>query len=160
MKAIPVYIALLTSVVLASPTFAQEDSETDAGSAQVESSDSAHERFKNEPVDLAKFAKTDELKAADTNGDGTLSHDELEAMAMKRIASRAADRMQRRLDINGDGKVTLEEIEKQRGKEFAALDRNEDGKLDRKELRAGKRFHRHGGHHGGHHMKKRMHQAQ
>ncbi|MNE92623.1 EF hand [compost metagenome] len=93
----------------------------------------------------------DELKAADTNGDGVLSRDEIEALALKRMVSRAADRMERRLDVKGDGKITLEAIEKQRQKEFAALDRNEDGKLDRHELRAGKKFHHgpKGPHHGG-----------
>lgn len=158
MKAIPVYIALATSIILTSPTFAQENDEADTGNTPVESSDSSQDNVRKAPIDLAKFSRMDELKAADTNGDGTLSREELEALAMKRIASRAADRMERRLDINGDGKVTLDEVEKQRGKEFAALDRNEDGKLDRKELRAGKRFH-HGGHHDKHHMK-RMHQLQ
>ncbi len=72
------------------------------------------------------------------------SRDEIEALALKRMVSRAADRMERRLDVKGDGKITLEAIEKQRQKEFAALDRNEDGKLDRHELRAGKKFHHHG----------------
>jgi len=56
-----------------------------------------------------------------------------------------ADRMERRLDVNGDGKVTIDEIEKQKQKEFAALDRNNDGKLEGKELRAA-----HKGSHGAH----------
>lgn len=159
MKAIPVYIALATSIVLASPAFSQENDEADAGKTSVESSESSQKSFGKEPIDLTKFSRMDELKAADTNGDGTLSREELEALAMKRIAARAADRMERRLDVNGDDKVTLEEVEKQRGKEFAALDRNEDGKLDRKELRAGKRFH-HGRHHGGDRPMKHMHQPQ
>ncbi|RCS22639.1 calcium-binding protein [Phyllobacterium salinisoli] len=158
MKTLPVYIALATSIVLAYPSFAQDENGTNSNSHPVDISDSSHKNLEKEPIDLVQFSKTAELKAADTNGDGTLSHEELEALAMKRMASRAADRLQRRLDVNGDGKVTLEEVEKQRGKEFAALDRNDDGKLDRKELRAGKRF-RHDGHHGKHAMKS-MHRSQ
>ncbi|GFP62721.1 hypothetical protein BCBD1442_20790 [Brucella ceti] len=56
--------------------------------------------------------------------------------------------------MNGDGKVTLDEIQNQRKKEFAALDRNDDGKLDRHEMRAAKMSHRgRKGHHemGKHH---------
>jgi Ca2+-binding EF-hand superfamily protein len=109
---------------------------------------------KRGPVDLEKFSRMDDLRAADTDGDGVLSRAEIEALALKRIVSRAADRMERRLDINGDGKVTLAEVENQRKKEFAALDRNEDGKIDRSEMRAAKMHHQaRGSHHKGpHHM--------
>ncbi|WP_420963519.1 EF-hand domain-containing protein [Brucella sp. IR073] len=147
MKSLPAYIILATSIVFVSPALAQDNNETDAADAKIELSDYARKPMDKEPIDLAKFSRMDDLKASDTNGDGALSREELEALATKRIAAGATDRMQRRLDMNGDGKVTLEEIEKQRAKEFAALDRNDDGKLDRKELRAAKRFHK-GEHHG------------
>jgi Ca2+-binding EF-hand superfamily protein len=94
-----------------------------------------------QPVDLEKFSRLDALKSADKDNDGTLSREELEAYALDRLVQRMANRMERRLDVNGDGVVTVDEIEKQRGKEFAALDRNDDGVLDRSELRAGKQFH-------------------
>ena len=102
--------------------------------------------FKRGPIDLQTFSKIDRLKAADTDGDGTLSQKEIEDMVMKRMVERRAKRMERRLDVNGDGKVTIAEIEKQRQKEFAALDRNDDGKLERSELRMARGF----GHHGKH----------
>lgn len=145
MKSLSVTIVLATSIIFVSPALAQDNNAAEAGDAKIELSDHAKKHTDNEPVDLAKFSRMNELKAADSNGDGALSHEELEALATKRMASRAADRMQRRLDSNGDGKVTLEEVEKQRTKEFAALDRNDDGKLSPKEMRAAKRAH-HGDH--------------
>ncbi|MFC5385766.1 EF-hand domain-containing protein [Aquamicrobium segne] len=105
-------------------------------------------RFNRAPIDLATFSKLDDLKAADTNGDGTLDREEIEAHALKQMVKRMADRMERRLDINGDGTVTLDEIEKQKAKEFAVLDRNDDGKLDRKEMRAAHKADHKGGKHG------------
>ena len=100
-------------------------------------------------MDREQFLRLEALKEANTDGDGTLSRAEIEAVALERIVKRMADRMERRLDVNRDGSVTLAEIENQRGKEFAALDRNEDGELDRSEMRHGKRHERGGGDHRG-----------
>ncbi|UXN59076.1 EF-hand domain-containing protein [Phyllobacterium zundukense] len=93
-------------------------------------------------VDLSEFTNMDRLKQADTNGDGTLSQDEIQAMVMKRIVERQARRMTNRLDVNGDGVVTIAEVEKQKEKRFALMDRNDDGKLERSELRHGKDTHK------------------
>jgi hypothetical protein len=92
-------------------------------------------------VDLSEFTNMDRLKQADTNGDGTLSQDEIQAMVMKRIVERQARRMTNRLDVNGDGVVTIAEVEKQKEKRFALMDRNDDGRLERSELRHGKKAH-------------------
>ena len=65
-----------------------------------------------------------------------------------------------RLDVDGDGKVTLTEIEQHRAKQFSLMDRNNDGKLEGRELRRGDRdgrkFERHGrqNEHGGKHWKR------
>lgn len=108
-------------------------------------------------VDQQEFATAQNLKDADTNGDGELSKDELVTMIQKRQAERAAERMTRRLDIDGDGKVTIAEIEKNRTERFALMDRNDDGKLEGNELRrkGGDRHgRRDGDRHGDHHRKK------
>ena len=152
MKSKTLYIAVIASALLSTAAFAQEKAKdaTDKSATDTSITQNDGAKDKRGSIDFEKFSRIDELKAADTNGDGVLSRDEIEALALKRIVTRAADRMERRLDINGDGKITLEAIEKQRQKEFAALDRNEDGKLDRKELRAAKKYN-HNGPKGPHH---------
>ncbi len=98
-------------------------------------------------VDLSEFTNMDHLKQADTNGDGTLSQEEIQAMVMKRIVERQTRRMTNRLDVNGDGVVTIAEVEKQKEKRFALMDRNDDGKLEQSEFRHGKNPYK--GHGGG-----------
>lgn len=148
MKRITASIIVLASIASAGYAFAQDAQQPDAAQTTTEAPKDIKHGMRG-PIDVEQFSKMDNLKAADANGDGTLSREEIENYAQKKIIKRAADRMERRLDINGDGKVTLDEIQKQKQKEFAALDRNDDGKLDRKELRAahhGKKHGRHGGH--------------
>ncbi|MGH6763601.1 MAG: EF-hand domain-containing protein [Phyllobacterium sp.] len=109
---------------------------------------------KDGAIELEEFVVTERLKTADTNGDGTLSQDEIEAMALKRIVEREARKMTSRLDIDGDGTVTIAEVEKHKAKRFALMDRNDDGKLDRGEFRHGQKSGQKSGkgHHGsGHH---------
>lgn len=150
-------VVLIASMATTGYAFAQDADQADNAEIAVEAYRDG-QRFNREPIDLAKFSRMDELKAADTNGDGILDRAEIEAHALKQMVKRMADRMERRLDINGDGTVSLEEIEKQKAKEFAALDRNEDGKLDRKEMRAahkGSKYGKRGGGHSFHHQMQR-----
>ncbi|WP_336056712.1 EF-hand domain-containing protein [Nitratireductor sp. CH_MIT9313-5] len=102
----------------------------------------------------------DRLKAADANGDGELSKEELTDFVQKRAAERRAERMAKRLDINGDGTVTIEEIEGHQAKRFALADRNDDGVLDQDELRkvSGKHGMKKGMRHGRHMERGGMHE--
>ena len=106
---------------------------------------------KDGAIQVDEFSSTERLKAADTNGDGTLSSDEIEALVLKRMVERETRRLTNRLDVDGDGKVTLAEVENQKAKRFALMDRNNDGKLDPGELRHGKKD---GKDHHGHGPKK------
>lgn len=150
MKSNKIVYAVIASVVFATPVLAQQASKMTEDKATTESS-SKPARMMREPIDLQKFSRTEELKAADTDGDGYLSRSEIEAHAMHKMVKRNADRMERRLDVNKDGKISLDAIEKHRAEKFAELDKNKDGQLDRKEIRAGMK--RGDKHHGGKHAK-------
>ena len=86
-------------------------------------------------IQLEEMTRVNRHAAADTDGDGILSQEEIEAMVLKRMVERQARQLTRRLDVDGDGVVTLAEIENQDAKRFALMDRNDDGKLERSELR-------------------------
>ncbi|MGX9357211.1 EF-hand domain-containing protein [Roseobacteraceae bacterium S113] len=83
--------------------------------------------------------------AADTNGDGLLSADEMAAQASKRHADRIG-KMMERADANGDGMLSLEELEAQRGaraerrmeRMFDKLDADGDGAISSAEFEARK----------------------
>ena len=149
MKKLAASIIVMASIASVGYAFAQDEQKSDVNQETTDVSKDGRKGNRG-PIDLQKFSDMDKLKTADSNNDGTLSHEEIENFVMKRMIERQADRMERRLDVNGDGKVTLDEVQKQKEKEFAALDRNDDGKLDRKELRAAHYAGPHKGKHGGH----------
>jgi len=78
------------------------------------------------------------MKAADVDGDGTLSYNELLMTAVQRKLLAKEERLWdafRKLDLNGDGKITKDEIKKVLGEEaanelIAAADTNGDGDID------------------------------
>ena len=138
MRKIIIVLAASSIALSAGYSFAQS-SDNGANAAPTETKAERHGgKVKREPVDLETFSRMDALETADTDGDGTLSRAEIEAHALATLVKRTADRMERRLDVNRDGKVTLKEVENQKAKRFALLDTNEDGTLDRRELRSGK----------------------
>jgi len=139
MRKIIIVIAASSIAMSAGYSFAQ--STDDVAEPPLEAPAATNDRkFDREPINLDKFSRMEDLKAADTDGDGVLSRAEIEAHSLAQLVKRTADRMERRFDFNRDGKVTLEEIERHRAKRFALLDANDDGQLDRREMRAGKDF--------------------
>lgn len=146
-------LAIVTSSVLVSPVLAQDISKANTDKTTVKTTGKPDRG----PIDLARFSRMDDLKAADTNGDGILSREEIEAHTLKMLVKRTADRMERRLDVNHDGKISLAAIEKKRTEQFAELDKNKDGKLDRSEMKAGKHHNKNERHGKGDHHGKRSH---
>jgi len=76
-----------------------------------------------------RFAKTD------ADGDGIITEEELVQRIMRRRAERMAKRLIKRMDYDGDGKVTRQEVENRSRKRFLLLDGNDDGKLNKAEMR-------------------------
>ena len=145
-------LAVLTLVAFATPVVAQEAGPRAARNAA--------------PVTEAQFIQnqTRALRAADTNGDGQVTAEELRAHAETRRAERLTQQFAR-LDANGDGQISREEFTaqsnrramnreghrrngaerptvdiaaaEQRARErFATMDANRDGQLTVEERRA------------------------
>ncbi|HKJ94221.1 MAG TPA: EF-hand domain-containing protein [Gammaproteobacteria bacterium] len=70
---------------------------------------------------------------ADTNGDGKIDVGEMQAAMLRARAQRRIDA----LDTNGDGTVSIEEFEAPMRWHLSRLDRNDDGRIDRTEMRPG-----------------------
>ncbi len=89
------------------------------------------------------------IGSADANGDGKITVEEMADHILRQRAERQARRMIERLDVNGDGELDLSEVESRQRKHFALMDRNDDGVLQKEELRRMRRDSRWGGHHHG-----------
>jgi len=87
--------------------------------------------------------------AADSDGDGAISRDEMMARAMARVETRV-DRMMDRMDADDDGKISQAEMQQMRGKHMGRMikrmDTDGDGSLSKDEFGKGHRK----GHHGRH----------
>lgn len=100
----------------------------------------------------ARFAK------ADTDGDGKLSRAEMEAQMIERMKASIEKRLDKRLekaDADKDGAISKAEAEALGDRFFARMDRDDDGEIERREIRR-KRHRRMGGGHG-HHMRHEHH---
>jgi len=107
------------------------------------------------------------LRLADTDNDGALTKEELDAFLASQVASADADgsgdisleefqtiwltvtqrpmvRSFQMLDTDGDAVVTETEIDERFGKMVERMDRNDDGKLDRADRRGGGKKHMRG----------------
>ncbi|WP_368184473.1 EF-hand domain-containing protein [Aestuariibius sp. HNIBRBA575] len=95
------------------------------------------------------------FSAADTDGDGALSAEEMLAAAQSQNQSRIERRIERmvsRMDANEDGVLQMDEMgqSERRGSGFARMDANEDGVISAEEFESAKEG-RHGRHDGGRH---------
>ena len=70
----------------------------------------------------------DHMTAADGDGDGSITLEEMEAFAMERVREHVAERFAR-LDADGDGAITAEEFASRSEDRFADMDRDGDGNL-------------------------------
>ena len=125
------------------------------------------ESFKKADADESGDVTLEEFEAAvnarlssiDTDGDKKISVAEVAAEIERIRAERMARRVISRFDANDDGELTVDEVQNRSAKLFAFVDRNDDGKVEEKELRRGGKYrgmHReHRGmrddHHGMHH---------
>lgn len=92
---------------------------------------------KSGTISLEEFASIGmgKMIAADKDGDGILSTDEVSAAMEAERKRRREEAMMKRLDVNGDGSITVAELQDRMSKQFALLDRNSDGSLSEEEIR-------------------------
>ncbi|MEP2947901.1 MAG: acid-shock protein [Lentilitoribacter sp.] len=92
---------------------------------------------KSGTISLEEFASVGmgKMIAADKDGDGILSTDEVSAAMEAERKRRREEAMMKRLDVNGDGSITVAELQDRMSKQFALLDRNSDGSLSEEEIR-------------------------
>jgi Ca2+-binding EF-hand superfamily protein len=93
-----------------------------------------------------------EFTAADTNGDGALSAEELSARELARFQEKLAERTQAMLDnADNDGNGSLSETELGEGpgmRNFARIDADNDGSITKDEIQAAMQHHKKRGHGG------------
>lgn len=82
--------------------------------------------------------RADRLGEFDSDGDGTLSLQEYEALWLDAMRERMVDRFQKH-DDDGDGQVTVEEFSERTGRMVMRGDRNDDGAISLEDLRRGDR---------------------
>ena len=104
----------------------------------------------------ADAPKFEMFAAADTNADGALSFDEMNAFREAERERRRAERQQRQfenLDADGNGTVSADEFAARGEHMFDRLDANDDGLIsaEEAEARQGRRGRGHGRRHGRRH---------
>lgn len=83
-------------------------------------------------------ARAEQFKKFDSDGDGMLTLDEYQGLWMDAMRERMVDRFQQH-DDDGDGKISAEDFSERYGRMMTWMDRNEDGKIDRDDMRRGYR---------------------
>ena len=101
-------------------------------------------------TDEIEAIKASRFAEADADGDGGLSFEEIETWHDAQRKARMQERKQRmfeKRDANGDGVISIEEFEERGMPRFERIDADEDGEITVDELKAMKGHHgkRHGG---------------
>ena len=104
-------------------------------------------KLTQEELDAFVTAKVD---GGDADGDGTITLEEFRTIYLDLMSRQIVDRFQA-LDEDGDGRITSEEVNEKFGGAVARMDRNGDGALSRED-RMG-RIHGRKGEHGGRHWR-------
>jgi hypothetical protein len=87
-------------------------------------------------AEIAAF-RAAEFTAADTNADGALSAEELQAQMLQQMLSRQSARMIENLDDDGNGSLSAEEMgEGPIAARFARIDTDNDGAISKAEAEA------------------------
>tara|TARA_Y100001951_G_scaffold100959_1_gene105127 strand:+ start:139 stop:648 length:510 start_codon:yes stop_codon:yes gene_type:complete len=148
----------LATLGAAGLAFAQDEGETkdraDRGEARAER---MLERFDTNSdgvisTDEIEAMKAERFSQSDANGDGSLTLAELEAWKEAEREARMQARKERmfaRRDTNGDGVISIDEFETRGMSMFERVDADGDGEITKAEL-AEMQGH-HGGHRGGWH---------
>ncbi len=91
-------------------------------------------------VDEVMSARGAQFKAFDANNDGALDLSEYEGLWLAEMRERMVDRFQQH-DNDGDGKISAEDFSAKIAYMVEHMDRNEDGKVDRSDMKRFKKDH-------------------
>ncbi len=91
-------------------------------------------------LDEVMTARGTQFKNFDVNNDGSLDLSEFEGLWLAEMRDRMVDRFQRH-DSDGDGKVNAEDFSAKVAHMIERMDRNEDGKVDRSDMKRYKKDH-------------------
>lgn len=81
-----------------------------------------------------------QFKASDANNDGVLDLAEFEGLWLAAMRERMVDRFQQH-DSDGDGKISAEDFSEKIAYMIERMDRNDDGKVDRSDMKRHKKDH-------------------
>lgn len=159
---ITIFCMTALAIPLAAPAFADMGSRDGAKGRFHRMGERAFERADTNSdgaitLEEVNARMRERLSQADSDGDSAVTKAEIitaieqqaDHRRAKRYSGTIADQLVYRLDLDDNGSVTLEEVENRAGKLFALMDFNDDGKVEKAEIRRSMphRMRRHGAFH-------------